>query len=357
MRLLVQQIASLSIVVGSVLVVAPLSVASAEDLPSGAQPGGRRQLGFGDHLPQVTLGSRSDLNELELYGERKVSERDGNLLRCDVPPPGYRRDVQEGNSRQYDAEFVYRHGFIYPRYPYAVGYYPGFPSGLYPWGGQPRTLKYKSRYYEPGRSGYIPQLHLRTYDPYGWELGIRTPLDMDPLRDERMPPFEGVVAAEKRLLHQAQAKAAMGGGALGLMKDGKYREAGLALADGLQREGSPRYPLLLAEVFFALGKSAHAELLLEIALNSRGIERFLPREIESHFSSRGEFDKHLAELMKSDEQTILHAYFLLHSRDPQRGLDLLQRLIREDSRCEPASLLYRHYITRAFQVSESSRPD
>ena len=116
------------------------------------------------------------------------------------------------------------------------------------------------------------------------------------------------------------------------MKAGKYRQAGRVLADGFRRDDSPRYPLLLAEVFFGLGKFSHAQLLLEEALRDPNVASYLPRNAAQHFPDDEAFDKQLKAIVVTEAKgvSLLHAYFLLHSRTPDAGLEILRQIVENE---------------------------
>ena len=57
-----------------------------------------------------------------------------------------------------------------------------------------------------------------------------------------------------------------------------------------------------------------------------------------------------AELVASGENKLLTAYLQLHSKSPDQGLDLLQKLSKEKPSAEPAALLYRHYLVKVFKT-------
>jgi hypothetical protein len=182
-------------------------------------------------------------------------------------------------------------------------------------------------------------------------MGIRVPEDVDPLQvAPNMGPYVGVVGAAKAglaALNDTALRNADADGVVPLMKQGKYREAGLWLAESFRSSEDPRVPLLLSEVFFAIGKARHAELLLRHALESEEALKLLPADVAAHFASADDFGWRVKELEASGENTLLLAYLSVHSGNPEEGIDLLEKLSRGGD--ELAGRLYRHYLPRAFQ--------
>lgn len=236
---------------------------------------------------------------------------------------------------------------IAPPHPYYYGYAP--------WWAAPRSIKYK-RFYYPHPGHNEPRLGLHAWDPYSWEMGIQLPLDSDPLPwYEPAQVYEGMVA--KALRSKSEKDRLKGSDpAIDLMKAGEYRQAGRLLADGFRRDNSPRYPLLLAEVFFGLGKFAHAQLLLEEALRDPDVTSYLPRNAASHFPD-GEFDKKLNALEgQAGSLPLLLAYFQLHSKTPDAGLEILRQIVQNQGNplAESAGILYRHYLVQVFGPEEKA---
>jgi thioredoxin-like negative regulator of GroEL len=164
-----------------------------------------------------------------------------------------------------------------------------------------------------------------------------------------MGPFVGVVGATKAALRKTEPSPGESK-AVSLMKEGKFREAGKILAGGFQRTDDPRYPLLLAEVFFALGKPEHADALLRQAIDMKGVEDALPKEVSKHFPKPEEFESKVEDLASGNaDRPLLTGYLLVHSKSPERGLDLLRKLSSQDPVDPAAGLLYRHYLGNAFK--------
>jgi tetratricopeptide (TPR) repeat protein len=133
------------------------------------------------------------------------------------------------------------------------------------------------------------------------------------------------------------------------MKEGKYREAGKLLARCFEVTEAPRYPLLLSEVFFALGKYEHANLLLRHGLETKGGFEALPGDVAAHFPSREVFEAKLKELEgKNVDATLLRSYLLLHAREPQEGFEILKDRLKEKPDDRIALRLYRRYLERTF---------
>ncbi len=234
---------------------------------------------------------------------------------------------------------------ISPPHPYYYGYAP--------WWAAPRSIKYKRHYYpHPGHNE--PRLGLHAYGPYSWEMGLQLPVDSEPLPVYAVgQAYEGMVA--RALRSRVETDQLKGNDpAIELMRAGKYREAGRVLADGFRRDDSPRYPLLLAEVFFGLGKFSHAQLLLEEALRNPNVASYLPRNAARQFPD-GAFDKQLKALgLDPKGVSLVHAYFLLHSKTPDAGLEILRQIVENEGNplAEAAGILYRHYLVQVFAPVE-----
>ena len=228
------------------------------------------------------------------------------------------------------------------------------PWGWYPWFGVPQTYRMKS--YPPSIT-HVPRLGLQHTYLDALQMGIRVPDDSDPLQAEpNLGPFVGVVGALKAAAREAEeevketeeGKAACAE-VLPLMKQGKYREAGKILADRFQESDDPQYPLLLTEVLFALGKPVHAEALLRHALATDDVLKALPADIGGHFAKPDDIEAKVKDLVASGQSQLLAAYFLLHSKSPDQGLDLLQQMMARDPKDSAPSILYRHYLGKAFK--------
>ena len=276
--------------------------------------------------------------------------------RLGLPDPSTGLDGQRREALQdlqlYSSPGTARIGRDYGHRHHELGhpYLPYYYYGYYPWYRIPQTVPYRHFYHNDNRrTGYTPSLGLYV-DPWGWEMGVRTPIDSEPLEHHSAytpTTYRGVVAAALKE-HGSNELLRGRDSAIDLIKAGKYRQAGLLLADGFQREGSARYPLLLTEVFVALGKHRHAELLLEHALYGDGVTHYLPRNMATHFASQDEFKKISESLIQAEAYPLLRAYFLLHSETPEKGLDVLLELVTQDANNEAASVLYRHYLSRVF---------
>jgi len=225
---------------------------------------------------------------------------------------------------------------------------PPVPAWPYWWGwspfyGIPQTYYHKD-YYPPSIT-HVPRLGLQYNYPMAYQMGLRIPDDSDPLTEEHSPatlgPFVGFVGALREL---AEAESSDADAAISLMREKKYREAGKLLAEGFRESDDPRYPILLAEVFFLLGKYDHAEALLEHALSMKGADRALPEDLSGHLASPEDLSERLKEV--GDNPRLITAYMLLHSKEPARGVDMLQRLAQQGSK--PAALLYRQYVGKAL---------
>ena len=234
---------------------------------------------------------------------------------------------------------------VNPPYPYYYGYAP--------WWAAPRSVKYK-RYYYPHPGHNEPRLGLHAFDPYSWEMGLQLPLDAEPLPVYTPGQlYEGMVA--RALRSRVDADPLQGNDpAIALMKAGEYRQAGRVLADGFRRDDSPRYPLLLAEVFFGLGKFSHAQLLLEEALRAPDVAAYLPRHVAEHFPSADEFETKLKTLLEAKGPSLLQAYLLLHSKTPDAGLEILRQIVENEANplAPAAGILYRHYLGQIFGPEE-----
>jgi hypothetical protein len=217
----------------------------------------------------------------------------------------------------------------------------------YPWYRLPQS--YGRKPYPPSIT-HTPALGLQHNYPFAYQMGIRVPDDSDSLYVvPNLSPYVGVVGLYKA--EEARAKGPSGAdAAIALMKEKKYKEAGKILADEFRDSDDPLYPLLLAEVFFALGKPAHADVLLRQALESKEAEEALPDDIAGHFVTPEELETKLQALVASNENKLLAAYLLLHSKSPEQGLDLIQKLTGDAASAQPASLLYRHYLGKVFKT-------
>ena len=252
-----------------------------------------------------------------------------------------RREKARAGEEEREAEEASRGHYYGP-----WGYYYG-PWGWYPWGGVPQT------YYPrppPPPITHTPRLGLQYNYPYAYQMGIRIPEDSSPLESPpNMGPFVGAVqAAREELARQEMEARGDTSSAIALMEAGKYAEAGRILADGFRDSDDPRYPLLLTEVFFALGKTDHAEALLRHALKLPEAGKALPEEITGHFPSADEFQKKLDAVVAKGDHPLLAAYLLVHSTDPAEGVDLLQKMSRQSPDDEAILRLYRHYLGKAL---------
>ncbi len=249
-----------------------------------------------------------------------------------------------GSGRFRARRGLVRRAVRYPTWHYG-GY--GYGYGLHPvWGIPPTVVEYPHPLAEQGSL----TLGLDTYEVYrrGGVFGPDLPGDSDPYIDVRLPPFEGVVAAAKRAARENRVVETGAEPGLDLMKAGKFRAAGRVFAERFRRDRSPLYPLLLAEVFFALDKPAHAQLLLEEALSYDDVTEYLPRDIRSHFPGDGTYAKRVADLDAS-ARPLVAAYFYLHSKDrADEGLGILLSQLSSNPADEAAGILYRHYLLRAF---------
>ena len=224
-----------------------------------------------------------------------------------------------------------------PGWPYWWGWYPLFSI--------PQTYYHKD-YYPPSIT-HVPQLGLQYNYPYAYQMGLRIPDDSDPLTEEHSPanlgPFVGFVGALREL---AAAESSEADEAIPLIREKKYREAGRLLAEGYRESDDPRYPILLAEVFFLLGKYDHAEALLEHGLSMKDAERALPADISGHIASPEELSERIREA--GDQQRLITAYMLLHSKEPAQGLDRLLQMSQQGGKMKPAATLYRRYVEKGL---------
>jgi len=233
-----------------------------------------------------------------------------------------------------------------------------------PWGWYvPQTHKYK-RY--PPPVAVEPRLGLGYNYPYSYEMGIEVPGDEDPRTTYSLGPYRGVVGSPQHpewLYRQAEENAGSGvgdaesGGRWGvqLMRQEKYKAAGGVQARGFRDSDDPRYPLLLTEVFFALGRYEHAELLLRHALAQDGVFDLLAQDVASHFPSREKFESMVEQLAGAGAAGgLLEAYLLLFSKDGAKGLDALKTLIDADASDDIAAKLYRHYLGKAFGIGKKA---
>ncbi len=230
------------------------------------------------------------------------------------------------------------------------GYYYYHP--YYPWYRLPPTAWVKD--YPPSIT-HVPRGGLQHNYPFAYSMGIRVPEDSDPLDvAPNLGPFVGIVGAAKREIAAGEdaekdASGATDDAATELFKGGRYKEAGRILAERFQVSGDPSDALLLCEVFFALGKPAHAEMLLRHALDSEGVGAALPEDVSRHFPSSEEFEKKLQDLDSGGEHRLLLGYLRVHSRDPDTGLQALQTLVKENPKDKGLARLYRHYLGKAFK--------
>lgn len=240
-------------------------------------------------------------------------------------------------------------------YPYPQPYHSPY---YHPWYGLPQS--YRTRRYPPSIT-HVPRLGLQHTYLDAYQMGIRIPDDIDPLDfAPNLGEFRGVVGeakAELAAMEEEESALEPRGSVesidkdpvVPLMKAGKYREAGRILAGRFGESEDPGTALLLAEVFFALGKPAHAELLLRNALESRRVLEALPADVAGHFSSADEFESKVQDLGSGGEPKLLAGYLLLHSKTPESGIDLLGKLAAGDPGDKAAARLYRHYLSKAFK--------
>jgi hypothetical protein len=224
---------------------------------------------------------------------------------------------------------------------------PGWPywRGWYPFFSIPQTYYHKD-YYPPSIT-HVPRLGLQYNYPFAYQMGLRIPDDSDPLTEEHSPanlgPFVGFVGALREL---AAAESSGADEAIPLIREKKYREAGKLLAEGYRDSDDPRYPILLAEVFFLLGKYDHAEALFQHGLSMKDAERALPEDVSGHIASPEELSEKIREA--GDKQRLVTAYMLLHSKEPARGLDMLLPMSQQGDKIKPAGLLYRRYVEKGL---------
>ena len=191
-----------------------------------------------------------------------------------------------------------------------------------------------------------PRLGLQYNYPYAWQMGIRMPVDASPLVTPGLGPYEGVVRSSQR---PARLNSGAARHAVGLLRDGKFRDAGLVLARAYRDSDDPVNPLLLAEALFGLGKYQHAELVLRKALGSKGALDVLPEDVAGHFPSAKVFEERLADLSKTGKHQLLSAYMSLFAADGSSGITGLLALMKTD---DLAVKLYRHYLDRVFGPEE-----
>lgn len=236
-----------------------------------------------------------------------------------------------------------------PRWADPVPGWGGYPWswGWYPWYGIPQTQP--QREYPPSIT-HIPRLGLQYNYPWAYQMGIRIPDDSDPLNHPpTLGPFVGVVQAAKEELRRAEEAAAEAAPnlldtGLALLEAGEYGNAGRVLLAGFETSDDPEYPVLLTEVFFALGKPSHAEALLRHALRMRRGLKALPDDVGAHFPSQDVFAAKLGALLEAGTQRLLAGYLLLSSDTPERGIEMLRSLASEKPDDEEAGILYRHSL-------------
>jgi tetratricopeptide (TPR) repeat protein len=252
------------------------------------------------------------------------------------------------------------------------GPYPGYggytPWGWYPWYVAPQTYYPYSQY--PPSITHVPRLGLQYNYPFALQMGIRVPDDSSPLDSPpNMGPFVGVVQAAKEQLAAEEAQAAEAAAAqeppprpaaitrraVGLMKEGQFVEAGRVLAAAFEAADDPRYPLLLTEVFFALGKSDRAETILRYALRLPSALKAIPRDVKGHFPPAMDLEARVQELVATRAQPLLAAYLLAQTA-PDRGIDLLGKLTAKSADDDAAALLYRHFLGKTFDAGGSGDP-
>lgn len=241
-----------------------------------------------------------------------------------------------------------------PRWVEPLPGWGGYPWswGWYPWYGVPQTRIYRS--YPPSIT-HVPRLGLQYNYPYALQMGIRIPDDSDPLNHPpNLGPFVGVVQAAKEELRRAQEAGALAEPpdlielGIAFLQEGEYGKAGKVLLPGFERSDDPAYPLLLAEVFFALGKPAHAEALLRYGLQSKQAGKTLPDDVASHFPSREVFETKVQALPADGTERLLRAYVLIHSKDSERGMEILRALVSEKPDDVAVATLYRHALRRVL---------
>ena len=213
------------------------------------------------------------------------------------------------------------------------------------WGGWYLPQTYRRRALLP--IGTLdPRIGLQYNYPYSWQMGIQMPYDASPLEIPSLGPFRGVVRSQQRpgRLENSAAR-----NAVVLLREGKYRDAGLLLADAYRTSDDPVYPLLLAEALFGLGKYQHAELVLRKAIEAEGSSEVLPEDVAGHFPSAKVFEERLADLAKTGKHKLLSAYMSLFAADGSSGIAGLLALMGTD---DLAAGLYRHYLGRVFGPGE-----
>lgn len=315
------------------------SIAVAEELepsaPDGVDPEGPGSDGV--DLERAGLGSRpSDENSFRLEAEGSVGASESDLpqqylYRTPHADPRVYRPHPYGGMAEGDApDGDVPHGEGHP----GAGYRYDYPYYT-PWF-IPRTYGYKDALYPPPVAHH-PRLGLMYNYPYSWQMGIRIPVDTDPLNLPDLPPYQGFVGAVKAALAAVEAEAEAEEAAAGaqgldsamvLMQAGRYREAGRLLAGLFERESSPTTALRLAEVLVALGRYESAELFLTHAFQLDGVEDVLPEGVERHFETVGEFRGHVARVRKSGRHSALAAYLLLRSGDNVQGVEVLHKGLR-----------------------------
>ncbi len=236
----------------------------------------------------------------------------------------------------------------------------GLPYGYGPaWWTMPQASSYKQY---PPPVAIEPRLGLLNNYPFAWQMGLQMPpADPNPLRTYSLGPFQGVVRSpqypawlygddgmlEEGLLEDDDGARELAA-ALELMRAGKYKTAGLILAEGYRDSDDARYPILLVEALVGLGKNRYANLLLAQTLKSEAAFAVLPENAAAHFPSRRAFEEKRAAV--GEEYALLDAYLTLFSDQATAGLDKLLRIAAEhDSKgTSVAEKLYRHYLTKAF---------
>ncbi len=234
-------------------------------------------------------------------------------------------------------------------YPWAWGWYPWYPA--------PQT--YRPPYAYPPSITHVPRLGLQYNYPYAAQMGLRIPDDSSPLdHPPNLGPFVGIVQAAQEQLREEEESARrereeavraalseLREKAVALMKEKEFQRAGRILTEAFAVSDDPAIPLLLAEALFGLEKPKHAEAVLRHALKAPGGARALPKSIVEHFPSAEDFEERLARLEASKEAPdLLLGYLLVHSKNPERGIELLRKLATEKPDDEAAALLYRRYL-------------
>lgn len=262
---------------------------------------------------------------------------------------------------------------LYLRRPPARNYYetPEFRShrrsrhyGLYsphyvpPWAWYaPQTHQYKKY---PPPVALEPRLGLMYNYPYAYQMGLQMPADADPLYTYSLGPFRGVVRSPMYPAwldpETGQQKPSADRWGVRLMREGKFQAAGRLQARGFRHSDDPRYPLLLAESLFGLGKPRHAEMVLRHALAQDGVFDLIPEDVASHFASVEDFEKRVQALVATGKHPLLSAYLRLFTRDGSAGLDALAQLMEDHSDDEAYARLYRHFLGKAFGRREKTKP-